>query len=346
MLQKKIIWGIKLWQLLAMLLFYIFFAFQYWFAIWFTGSDNILPEVSIDYLLLKPLITIPLWWLYFIKWKNKKLAFKICMHLITAPVWIFIWFFAYRYIQDLRNDGYLQGDGIWWDIYIPFLVYCIQFAVFHVYDYYLQNQKQKQREQLLTQAAHNSEVSALKAQIQPHFLFNTLNSISASVPVEMENTRELIAKLADTFRYSLKASENEFLTLGEELNFIKYTLDLEKVRLKERLTITYNIDEHALPYKVPSMILQPITENATKHGIAPSILGGEIFIDIKKVANYIYFSISNTGIEYSGDINENIFEKGIGLRNTNQRLKMLYNEKINVEKITGGGLKFTFKIPV
>jgi two-component system, LytTR family, sensor kinase len=186
----------------------------------------------------------------------------------------------------------------------------------------------------------------LKAQIQPHFLFNTLNSISASVPKEMEHTREMIAKLADTFRYSLQASEQEWISLEEELDFTKTTLDLEKERLKKRLTVVYNIDESLLGIKIPPMLLQPITENAIKHGIAPSIEGGTITIEIRREKNKALVSISDTGIGYQGQLNEKLFEKGIGLRNTNLRLLKLYNEKIVVEKNVPTGLKFSFTIPI
>jgi two-component system, LytTR family, sensor kinase len=347
-LQKQLLWGIKTWQLLAVLLFYFFFAFQYWMAIWYTsgGRDNIWKEAFIDYFLLKLLFTAPLWWLYFIKWRAKSLVFKIAFHLLTAPVWIFCWFHSYRFIQDLRGQFYLQGDGIWWDVYIPGLFYCLQFAIFHVYDFYLQTQKQKQKEKELMQAAYNSEVNALKAQIQPHFLFNTLNSISASVPKEMEHTRELIAKLADTFRYSLHASEQEWISLEQELDFTKTTLQLEKERLKKRLEVFFDVDESLMLIKVPPMLLQPITENAIKHGIAPSVQGGTITIAVKKNNDKVKISVSNTGENYNGILNDTIFNKGIGLRNTNLRLEKLFGEKIKVEQNDPSGLNFSFTIPL
>ena len=337
-------WGIRVWQIIAMAVFYIFFAFQYWFALWYTNGENIFVRVLIDYFLLKPLFTLPVWWLFFVKFRNRSILFKLSLHILTSVVWVFSWFHTYRFLQDLRNDGYLRGDAIWWDIYIPFLVYCIQFSIFHVYDYYLQNQKQKEKEKELMQAAFNSEVNALKAQIQPHFLFNTLNSISASVPVQMEHTRELIAKLADTFRYSLQASEQEWISLEEELSFTKTTLDLEKERLKNRLTILYDIDEEVLQTKIPPMLLQPLTENAIKHGISPSIEGGQIQITVKKNLSHVDISICDTGVGTDLSSDE-ILKKGIGLRNTNLRLEKHFNEKILISTNQPSGLCFKFRIP-
>lgn len=342
--QQQIFWGIKIWQILAIAIFYIFFAFQYWFAIWYAANQNSLPGVSIDYFFLKPLITLPVWWLLFIKFRQKSILFKIVVHLFTSIAWVFCWFHSYRFIQNLRQDRYLQGDAIWWDIYIPFLFYCIQFAIFHVYDYYLQNQKQKEKEKELMRAAFNSEVNALKAQIHPHFLFNTLNSISASVPIEMEHTRELIANLADTFRYSLMASEKEWISLDEELSFTKTTLTLEKERLKDRLQIIYDIDHEVLNTKIPPMLLQPLTENAVKHGISPAIKGGTILITIKKSAQTVKISICDTG-EGTNLTEKEMFAKGIGLRNSNLRLEKHYNESITVTRNNPSGLCFNFQIP-
>lgn len=347
-LNRQLFWGIKVWQLLVFEGCYAFFAFQYWLAIYFTssGTSNISTDAAIDYLLLKAFFTLPLWWLYFIKWKPQPFGFKLLMHIVTGPLWVFCWFYSYRFIQDLRGAGYLQGDGKWWDVYIPGLVYCLQFAVFHVYDFYLQTQQQREREKQLMQAAYNSEVNALKAQIQPHFLFNTLNSISASVPATMEHTRELIAMLADTFRYSLKASEHDFIPLAEELNFTKTTLELEQERLKKRLEVCYEIDESLLQIKVPPMLLQPITENAIKHGIAPNIDGGKVTIGISRQPNKIHIFVSDTGVGYEGELNDSIFTKGIGLRNTNLRLEKLYGEKIMVQRNNPTGLIFSFNIPL
>jgi two-component system, LytTR family, sensor kinase len=351
LLQRPLIGGIRVWQLLALLGFYAFFAFQYWLALWYTsdGHNNAWREALIDYFLLKLLLTAPLWWLYFVGWKTKPLRFKLLLHLLTGPLWVWAWFNGYRWVQDLRGAGYLQGSGIWWDVYIPFLVYCVQFAVFHVYGYYLQTEQQKQKEKMLMQLAYNSELNALKAQLQPHFLFNTLNSISASVPPQMEHTRELIAKLADTFRYGLKASGQEWIPLEEELRFTRTTLELEQERLKKRLQVVFEVDAALLSLPVPPMLLQPITENAIKHGIAPSLAGGTITIRVERRGNGAHIAICNTGLGYQGpaeDLQAAIFQKGIGLRNTNLRLEKLYGQRMAASQSPTGQLCFSFTIPL
>ncbi len=348
MFNRTIFWGIKIWQVAALLAFYAFFATQHWLVRWLNSGKryNSFQAILIDYFVVKIVLTLPLWWLYFKKWQHKAIQFKLIMHSVTAPIWVCGWFYGYRMMQDLMGGGYLTGDAIWWDLYIPGLFYCLQFAVFHVYAFYQETILQKQREQQLMQAAYNSEINALKAQIRPHFLFNTLNSISASVLVEMEHTRELIAILADNLRYSLKASENESMTFHDELQFIQNTLDLEKERWKERLQVVYKIDESLLQNKVPPMLLQPLTENAVKHGIAKMVDGGTIHISTRKSVKKIRIGASDTGAGIDETFKINMFKKGIGLKKAHTRLMKLLNEPIQYRQQLVVGIEFYFYIPI
>jgi two-component system, LytTR family, sensor kinase len=346
--QTQLFWGIKLWQLTAVFILYLFFAFQYWLALWYTtsGNFNIWKEAVIDYFFLKALLTLPLWWLYFIRLKAKPISYKAALHLLTGALWVFIWFHTYRFIQDLRGEGYLQGDGIWWDVYIPGLFYCVQFAIFHVYDFYLQTEKQKKKEQELMQAAHQSEMNALKAQIQPHFLFNTLNSISASVPSSLEHTREMIAQLADTFRYGLRATQEELVPLKDELKFVQDCLNLEKERFGDRMQVLYEVEEALLQQKIPPMLLQPLIENAVKHGIAKSVEGGIITVSIASANNKIHFAVKDTGAGLSSKDNSAMLSSGIGLSNTQKRLYYLFEESIHIQHNEPKGAVVSFSIPM
>jgi two-component system, LytTR family, sensor kinase len=346
--QRQFFWGIRVWQIASVFLLYLFFAFQYWLALWYTsdGNFNIWKETLIDYFFLKPLFTLPIWWLFFIYLRKRSLGFKLILHLFTGALWVFIWFHSYRFIQDLRGQFYLKGDAIWWDVYIPGLFYCLQFAIFHVYDFYLQTEKQKEREQQLMQTAHNAEMSALKAQIQPHFLFNTLNSISASVPSSLEHTREMIAQLADTFRYGLRASQEELVPLKDEIAFIKNCLELEQERFKDRMQVYYEIDEHLLEQKIPPMLLQPVIENAVKHGVAKNIEGGTITLSITAKGNKIHFLVKDTGAGLKSNDTAAMLSSGIGLSNTQKRLQYLFGESISIESNQPKGAIVSFSIPL
>ncbi|WP_212005724.1 sensor histidine kinase [Chitinophaga sp. HK235] len=299
----------------------------------------------VDYL-GKAIITLPFWYLFFRLLAQKSIKFKLAIHFITWPAFVAIWFYSNHAILKLLHWNYLYGSSIIWDIYIPSLFYFLQFAIFHMYDYWTQSEKHKEKEKLLMSIAYQSEISALKAQIQPHFLFNTLNSISASVPIQLEKTRVLIARLADTFRYGLQASEEEWIFLHRELDFIVTYMELEKERFKDRLTFSCTVDDSLRNVFVPPMLLQPIIENAIKHGIAPSINGGHISIDINKHHQKMQISICDTGVGYPEELNKKIFTKGIGLRNTSQRIEKLYNETLLIEKNKPSGLKISFAIPI
>jgi two-component system, LytTR family, sensor kinase len=165
---------------------------------------------------------------------------------------------VYNTVCDIFYIERLRGKHAIWDINYASLLYVLQFGIFHFYDYHLQLKVKQQKENELQQLRLQSEIQLLKAQIEPHFLFNTLNSISASVPKENEKTRILISKLADTFRYALEASKEEFTTLKKELSFIKTYLLLEKERFEDNLEIKYLVDEFILDAQIPVMLLQPL----------------------------------------------------------------------------------------
>jgi two-component system, LytTR family, sensor kinase len=342
--QKNFPWQMRKWQLSAILTFYFFFGLLYWLAYYIQGSNR-WKEMIIDYT-GKAIITVPFWYLFFRLLKTKSMKFKLTLHFITWPAFVALWFFTNRTLLDLFNGKYLSGAEMIWDIYIPSLFYFLQFAIFHVYDYWQKHQQQMAAQKMLTELAYQSEINALKAQIQPHFLFNTLNSISASVPPQLEKTRELIAKLADTFRYSLQASQTEWISLEKELSFISTYMALEKERFKERVTFACNIEESLLQVQIPPMLLQPIVENAIKHGIAPNAAGGDINIVIMQKNGKVNISIADTGIGYNGIPGDEIFNKGIGLRNTRARLDKLYGESLLIEPNSPYGLKLSFNIPL
>ncbi|AXY73562.1 hypothetical protein D3H65_06020 [Paraflavitalea soli] len=201
------------------------------------------------------------------------------------------------------------------------------------------------RERRWKARANHGDVQVLKAQIQPHFLFNTLNRINATIPPQQEQTRELIAKLADTFRYALQATKEDEVSLWEELQFIKTYLELEKERFGERLQVMIEASEEVMHTKIAPMLLQPLIENAVIHGISPAVHGGRINIRCIKRKGKVQISISNTGARYIGPVEWLLQGKGVGLRNTVLRLEKIYQEQMHIEKTTPDGLTFTFSIP-
>ena len=194
----------------------------------------------------------------------------------------------------------------------------------------------------LRNAALKSELSALKAQLNPHFLYNVFNTISASVPAKNEKTRKMIAELSDLFRYQLKASQVEKVPLHEELDFINKYLELEKERFEDRLKIEFDIEKEIMTELIPPMLLQPLVENSIKHGLSSLIEGGTIFISIKKKGEKLFFEISDTGVGVKDK--DSVFDKGIGLTNTKLRLEKLYKTTLRLSDNNPRGLKISFEI--
>ncbi|WP_271782429.1 sensor histidine kinase [Aquimarina algiphila] len=351
-LERKV-FGIRTVELIAFVAIYVFFAFAYHLAIWANREGynkeedslfdliNFIDDGGLDYL-LKLIITIPIWWLLFRVLKNWSMKSKLLLHIVLLPSFIIVWQQLYYSISDIFGFFYLDGAGRTWDFYIPALFYILQFGIFHSYQYHIDNQKKIELEGELRAAALKSELSALKAQLNPHFLYNIFNTISASVPPENEKTRHLIAELSDLFRYQLQASQVEKVPLREELDFVKKYLTLEKERFEERLQIKIDVAEDVMEEKIPPMLLQPLVENSIKHGLASLIEGGEISISIFKKEDKLHFEIGDTGIGIKDK--GKVYGKGIGLTNTRMRLEKMYNSTLKLSDNTPQGLKINFTI--
>lgn len=351
----EIMGGVKVGRLAAVIGFYFFNYLTYVVTLTFNELaylkitfGELLSSYAIsqafDYL-FKFLLTIPLCYLYFRLIKHWHLSLKIVLHIFTLIAFVLTWQKMFYSTMEFLNRGHLRGASQVWDLYIPALFYIIQFSLFHAFEYYYQFQKQKETEHQLRQISLQNELSAIKAQLNPHFLYNVFNTISASVPPEQERTREMIAELADLFRYQLKASRSELVFLRDEIEFLEKYLDLEKARFGDRLIIKMDIDERLLNENIPSMMIQPIVENSLKHGLASKIEGGEVSISIKKMGDILKFEIKDTGV---GIKDKNLLKntEGVGLVNTQLRLEKLYNSKLLFSDNQPTGLIVTFDLNI
>ena len=217
----------------------------------------------------KALISLPVWWLFFCRLTSWPIWKKVLLHALILPVFSYTWMVIYYELCDQFGYYRMQGSRRIWDYYITALFYLIQFGNFHLYDYY----KKLRQEQLLAaqlgRLTVQSELSALKAQLNPHFLYNVFNTINAAIPSSAKHAREMINKLSDLFRHQLKASRAELVTVQEELDFVKKYLELEKERFQERLNFEIDADNGVLEEKIPPMIFQPLVENAVKTWAVP-----------------------------------------------------------------------------
>ena len=325
---------------------YVFFWLAYAWALMFTTgwtSYRYIYGSGLDYL-LKGILTIPVWWTVFRKMRNKRTWKKYAIHIILCPIWVFLWINSYYAICDLIGYGHLGGSGIGWDIYIPILFYVIQFGLFHLYDETKQLAQQEKRSMELRELALRNELTALKAQLNPHFLYNVFNTINASISPGDEYTRELIATLSDLFRYQLQASKQDTVSLKDEIVFIKGYLELEKARFQDRLHIDWQVDNSLLDSQVPPMIMQPIVENAIKHGISPLIEGGTIAIEIQREGEQIFVQISDDGVGFHTPSSQE--GSGVGLTNTRKMLQHMYGTHLNIKSSNKEGTEVSFHIPL
>jgi LytS/YehU family sensor histidine kinase len=157
----------------------------------------------------------------------------------------------------------------------------------------------------------------------------------------------MIAQLADLLRYAIESSKKDFVLLKEELEFVQDYIALESKRLEDRLTTKFQVDQSLYSYLVPPMILQPLIENAIKHGIAPAEEGGSLYVQIQKEPKGISFRISNTGIALSCP-DPLVTTDGVGLKNTDARLWKIYGDlaRLQIQPLAEGGCEVTFILPL
>src|SRR5277367_3513899 len=201
----------------------------------------------------------------------------------------------------------------------------------------------EQNQQMLLKA----RMDALTAQINPHFLFNTLNTVSSLIRYDPDMARGVVIKLSNILRRLLRKHET-FVPLQEELDFIDDYLDIEVARFgRDNLVIHKQVDESTLDAFVPSMLLQPIVENALKHGLAAKIGGGEITIRTEALDGRLVIAIEDNGVGIPKERMAQVFEDGIGISNVHERLRVLYGAdfRMNISSREGEGTLIRIEIP-
>jgi two-component system LytT family sensor kinase len=208
--------------------------------------------------------------------------------------------------------------------------------------------KLQEQEQLLLQA----RMEALQSQINPHFLFNTLNSISSLVRFDPDTAREMIVKLASILRRLLRKTD-AFIPLRDEISFIDDYLDIEVVRFgRDKLKVIKDLDPNSLEVLVPSMMLQPLVENSIKHGLSPKVEGGSIVLRSRVEEDRLTVEVEDDGVGMAGnaflDRPDGVGGTGIGMANVAERLKVLFGEttRMVVDNSPSGGMLVRISLPI
>lgn len=302
--------------------------------------------------LILGLYSIPVWWITVREMDRLHWGWVLGAHMLLSP--LYVWGGIESYLALIR---WMAGSAATaemranyqWILYGTFTLYLIQFALYHlVQNVQRLRQKERQATELLA-LAREQQLAALKAQVNPHFLFNTLNSISATLRRDPEQAREMIAKLSDMMRYALEGSDRDLVSLREEIDFTRRYLDLERHRFSDRLEAQVDIDADAdaLDTPVPPMVLQPLVENALRHGIAPSEEGGAVTVEVATENDRLDVRVEDTGVGPDEEDPLSDSTDSTGLATTSTRLERTFGPDAALHTAENDPTGFTvcFSIP-
>jgi len=262
--------------------------------------------------------------------------------LVTAPLLLEVLRLQIGWHYPLRLF-HLDAGGHAWLIFLILLtaVLCVAVPI-KIWNSARIEHRLAEQEKLLMAA----RVEALANQINPHFLFNTLTSISSLIRSQPETARVLIVKLSGLLRRLLRSQEH-FVSLREELEAVDEYLDIERVRFGPSLSVDKEIDEASLGVIVPSMILQPLVENSIKHGLSRKVGEGRITIRAVLRAGHAIIEVMDNGVGMTSERLETTTQHGIGLRNVNERLRVIYgaNYGLHLHSVPGEGTLARIEIP-
>jgi signal transduction histidine kinase len=248
---------------------------------------------------------------------------------------------VFGYTSDFSNDFV---DLFSKSFHKNLWIYWVILAVSNAFEYARKLGERELKTAELERSLTQAKLRALQSQLNPHFLFNTLHTISALMHIDVEKADRMVAKLSDLLRYALDNTDEHVIPLRDEINFLKRYLEIEQTRFGDRLTVTMDIPDDTLNVEVPNLILQPIVENAIRHGIEPHARPGKIHLSAHRENGQLILQIRDNG----NGIPANNKRQGIGTSNTRLRLQQLYGDRQSfvLENTPPAGLLATIKLPL
>ena len=222
-------------------------------------------------------------------------------------------------------------------------VYAGFVLAWHALTFWRESRDRQMRAVQLESLLHQAQLEALRSQLNPHFLFNSLHSIAELVHSNPKLAEQLIVRLGELLRQVLQSSNRQEHTLAEELEFIRGYVEIEQMRLGERLRVEWDIANQALEVRVPSLILQPLVENAIQHGIAATSLPGTLTLRARREGEVLHVEVADSGPGLAPGAPARA--QGIGLANTRARLQRLYGDRQLFELQHGAGLVVKLSMP-
>ena len=334
-----------------------FFSLTLWYATatWDHVSHTIVQS------LLGMILSVPLHRICRAVWKQPILSrtgWVLLAVVVVSLLWTTLRIYTFTLITG--SGGIWADFGGWY--FSSFLVYLCWVALYYGNKYYYQAQLEHAKTQSAAAAtreehlkrlaaeadAKNAQLGMLQYQLNPHFLFNTLNSISALVKFqETDKARKMITQLGHFLRYSLDSDPAITISLQQEIEALMLYLDIEKTRFGDRLRLDFEIDEEASLAQVPSLLLQPLAENSITYAISANEDGGTIRLRASVQEGELLLELSDTGPSTPSGLPAPKSGRRVGLHNTLQRLKTLYDEAyiFDINLRPSGGLKVNIRIP-
>jgi two-component system, LytTR family, sensor kinase len=350
--QLALIWGI--WTLVA-----LFFSGQLYFMSLIADiqeemSSPFFAQFSYCYLwaLATPLV---IWLAYKFPFERQRWHRSLPVHILSGILIVVLLSTAYHLSIYFWYSQGAKPYSLWYTVRSVifnssqgFGIYSLILLFVHAYAYYRNYQAAMLLKVQLEGQLSQAQLQALKMQLQPHFLFNTLHSISALLTKDKEAARTMIARLGDFLRLTLENSGTQEVTLQQEIEFLTCYLEIQRIRFQDRLTTSLDVEAAALDTQVPNLILQPIVENAIRHGIAQRSTPGFIEIQAKRQNGVLRIQVRDNGPGLPENRSpEKLFQKGLGLANTQTRLERLYGDghRFELANDPSGGLIVTLEIP-
>jgi signal transduction histidine kinase len=267
------------------------------------------------------------------RWGWKNLGWRallprvLAISLVQSGLWSLVGFGFMQGVLELSTRSDL---GVWVSVCISVINGALMFGgwwcvylLYHLFDRYNRLEIERLR---VGAAVKEAELRALKAQVNPHFIFNSLNSLRALIDEDPARARQSVTQLANLLRYSLQSGQLETVPFEDELRIVNDYLALEQVRHEERLRLRFDIAPETLALPVPPMLLQTLVENAVKYGISPRADGGEIAIIARCENGVLRLQVTNPGALATPAAQTRAASTGVGLRNAAERLRLLFGE--------------------
>lgn len=254
---------------------------------------------------------------------------------LSITLWILITKFIMTTVLPEQNNyqaywaatfPYRVGSGVF--------IYGLIILTYYLIESLTNLSEKKAKEAQLESLVKETELKMLRSQINPHFLFNSLNSISSLTITDPEKARDMVVKLSEFMRYALSRKDEQPVSLQAELENLRLYLDIEQVRFGDKLTTEENIESNCLDFKIPVMLLQPLYENAVKHGVYESTESVRIITQARIVDGYFEITISNN-YDSSPSLKRGT---GTGLLNVSRRLELFYGNKASIKSTKENGI--------